>query len=226
MIKPSNFHLAIGLPCSFPMVPFPTVLSMLQMERPNYTLIPAVNGPVDGLRNHIVEQALMMGASNLIMMDLDQTYPVDTIPKLLAHKLPVVGCLVHRRYPPFDPLLYKGKLSEYERMVSFEDENIDYDYKDGDLVEVDATGTGCLMFDMKVFREMPGPWFKFRLTTDGRPVGEDFGFCSELRKMGTKIHVDTSIKCGHLSTMEVTEGTYNLFRAMTKAQNKEKANGL
>jgi hypothetical protein len=82
------------------------------------------------------------------------------------------------------------------------------------------------MFDMRIFREMPGPWFKFRLTEDGRSVGEDFGFCSELRKMGTKIFVDTSIKCGHLSMMEVTEGTYNFYRAMIAAQKREKNNGL
>jgi len=217
MIKPNNFKLAIGLPCSWPHVPFPTVLTMLQMERPDFELIPATNGPVDGLRNHIVEQALGLGCSHLIMMDLDQTYPVNTIPKLLSHKLPVVGCLVHRRYPPFDPLIYKGTMNKYERIENFED---------GDLIEVDATGTGCLMFDMRIFREMPSPWFKFSYTEDGRPVGEDFGFCSDLRKIGEKIFVDTSIKCGHLSTMEVNEGTYNFYRALIAAQKREKNNGL
>lgn len=217
MIKPTNFKLGIGLPCNFPQVPFPTVLTLLQMERPDFQLIPATNGPVDGLRNHIVEQALLLGCSHLIMCDMDQTYPVDTIPKLLAHKKPVVGCLVHRRYPPFDPLLYRGKLNEYELIE---------DFKPDSLLEVDATGTGCLMFDMNIFREMPAPWFRFRLTEDGRPVGEDFGFCSDLRKAGHKIYVDTSIKCGHLSTMEITEGTYNLYRALKKAQEKDKQNGL
>jgi hypothetical protein len=109
--------------------------------------------------------------------------------------------------------MYRGKLNEYELIEDFED---------GDLVEVDATGTGCLMFDTRVFREMPGPWFRFRLTDDGRPIGEDFGFCSDLRAMGHKIYVDTSVKCGHLSTMEVNAGTYDLYRAMKAAQNKGK----
>lgn len=213
MIKPTNFKLAIGLPCSWSHVPFPTVLTMLRMERPDFELIPATNGPIDGLRNKIVEDALRVGASHLLMMDMDQTYPVDIIPRLLAHKLPVVGCMVHRRYPPFAPLMYRGKLNEYELIEDFED---------GDLVEVDATGTGCLLFDMKIFREMPAPWFRFKLTDDGRPIGEDFGFCSDLRALGYKIFVDTAVKCGHLSTMEVTAGTYDLYRAMKIAQNKEK----
>lgn len=212
MIKPTNFKLGIGLPCSWTHIPFPTVLTLLKMEKPDFQLLPAINGPVDGLRNQIVENALQAGCSNLIMMDLDQTYPVDTISKLLSHKLPVVGCMVHRRYPPFDPLLYRGKLSEYELIE---------DYQDGELIEVDATGTGCLMFDMQVFREMPAPWFRFGLTEDNKPIGEDFGFCSDLRKNGYKIFVDTSIKCGHLSTMEITEGTRNLYRAMKNAQKRE-----
>lgn len=211
MLKLTNQKLAIGLPCSWSHVPFPTVLSILRMERPGFELIPATNGPIDGLRNHIVEQALLAGASHLIFMDMDQTYPVDTITKLLSHKLPVVGCLVHRRYPPFDPLLYRGDIGTYELIEN---------YEKGDLIEVDATGTGCLMFDMEVFRNMPAPWFRFRLTADNLPIGEDFGFCSDLRKAGYKIFVDTSIQCGHLSTMEITDGTYQLYKAMKVAQQR------
>lgn len=145
------------------------------------------------------------------MMDMDQTYPVDTITRLLSHKLPVVGCVVHRRYPPFDPLLYRGDIGTYELIEN---------YEKGDLIEVDATGTGCLMFDMEVFRNMPAPWFRFRLTADNLPIGEDFGFCSDLRKAGYKIYVDTSIQCGHLSTMEITDGTYQLYKAMKVAQQR------
>lgn len=212
MHKLSNFKLGIGLPCSFPFVHFATVLSMLKMDRPNFELIPATNGPVDGLRNHIVETALKTGCTHIIMMDMDQTYPVNTIPKLLSHKLPVVGCLIHRRYPPFDPLIYKGKINEYERI------DLD-DYEKDALIEVDATGTGCLMFETRIFRSLPAPWFKFKVSEEnGQPIGEDFGFCSDLRKKGYRIFVDTSIKCGHLSTMEITEGTYHLYRALKKAQ--------
>lgn len=211
MKKLTNFKLGIGLPCSWNHIPFSTALSLLQLERPDFELIPAVNGPVDGLRNQIVETALMRNCSHLIMMDMDQTYPVDTITKLLSHKLPVVGCLVHRRYPPFDPLLYRGDIGTYELIEN---------YEKGDLIEVDATGTGCLMFDMEVFRNMPAPWFRFRLTADNLPIGEDFGFCSDLRKAGYKIYVDTSIQCGHLSTMEITDGTYQLYKAMKVAQQR------
>ena len=211
-MKITNFKLCIGFPCSWPMVPFPFFQSFIKMERPDFTPIVATNGSIDGLRNKIVVEAMRARASHLIMMDLDQVYPVDAITKLLSHKLPVVGCLVHRRYPPFDPLVYRGDINTY-RLVT--------DWDNGDLIEVDATGTGCLMIDMRVFYELPPPWFSFRPNPDPEregTVGEDFGFCSDIRKIGHKIHVDTSIKCGHLSTMEITEDTYFLYNALKKKQ--------
>jgi len=98
------------------------------------------------------------------------------------------------------------------------------DYEKDSLIEVDATGTGCLMFDTRIFRELQPPWFKFTLTADGRPIGEDFGFCSRLREEGYKIFVDTSVKCGHLSTLEITDGTYQLYRALKNAQVNNSSN--
>ena len=180
------------------------------MERPEFTPIFATNGPIDGMINNIVATAKTMGASHLFMPDLDQTYPVEAITGLLLHNLPVVGAMVHRRYPPFDPLMLKGDINTYQLIEGWED---------GDLVEVDATGTGCLIFDMKIFHELPGPWFEFRPNPNpekGGVVGEDIGFCSDLRKAGYQIHVDTSIKCGHLSTMIITEETHWLYKSLQK----------
>jgi len=217
-MKINNFKLAIGFPCSWPMVPFPFFRTFILMERPTFTPVFACNGPIDGLRNNIVSQALGIGASHLIMMDLDQTYPMDTIPKLLRHKLPVVGCMVHRRYPPFDPLMLRGEINSYYDVS---------DWEEDELVEVDATGTGCLMVDMRVFHEMPAPWFKFRPNPDPERsgvVGEDIGFCSDLRNAGYKIAVDTSIRCGHLSTMEITRETHLLYKALKKKQEVHNGN--
>jgi len=260
-MKISNFKLCVGFPCSFPMVSFAFFHSFIMMERPEFTPIIATNGPIDGLRNNIVKQAMVAGASHLIMMDIDQTYPVDAVTKLLKHKLPLVGCMVHRRYPPFDSLMLKGDINGYQLIDEWEP---------GTLQEVDATGTGCLLFDMRLFYEMdkkamaeieafgklkptseqikampdnmqkyvaelvkryvpenvPGRWFKFRPNPDpDNPgvVGEDIGFCSDLRNEGYKIYVDTSIKCGHLSTMIITEETHLLYKALKNKQRQMEA---
>jgi hypothetical protein len=146
-------------------------------------------------------------------MDTDQIYPVNTIPRLLSHRLPIVGCMVHRRYPPFDPIMLKGKPGEYYGAD---------DWKPGDLVEVDATGAGCLMFDMKVFRAMPRPWFKFRrLEETSEGIGEDIGFCCDLKAAGYKIYVDTALECGHLTTLCVNRQTHQLYKSMKIKQHKD-----
>jgi len=100
----NEIRLAIGVPCSFPSVPASFFHSYALMNKPAHTYIHANNGHIDDLRNNIVERALYEGVTHLIMMDVDQVYPPETIKKLLAHNLPVVGCRVHRRYPPFDSM--------------------------------------------------------------------------------------------------------------------------
>ena len=213
MKKISNFHLVVGIPLSFPMVPSVFFYSFAHMEKtPEYTLIHADNGPIDTLRNNIVEQSLDIGATHLIMCDTDMDYHPNTIPRLLSHKLPIVGALCYRRYPPFDPIMLRGKLGDYESIDEWEE---------GALIDVDATGTGCLLFDMKVFREMPRPWFKFRNLESGEGIGEDIGFCSDLKAAGYDIFVDTTVPSGHLTTFLVNHQTYKLYKSMKTEQYKK-----
>ena len=212
-MKISNQHLAIGVPCSFPTVPTSFFYSFVYMERPDFTFIHADNGPIDTLRNDIVQKALEIGATDLIMLDTDQIYDPKTIPKLMAHKLPVVGAKVNRRYPPFDPIIMKLTDTGYQAIE---------DYKEDELVECDATGTGCILYSMEVFRRLPYPWFKFQKNPEnGMTIGEDIGLCQDLKAAGYKIYVDTSIEIGHLTTMIVNDATYKLYKAMKTEQNRK-----
>lgn len=219
-MKISNFKLAIGFPLSFPMVPSDFFIGCMMMERPDFLVIREENGPIDALRNNIVLKAIQNNCSHLLMMDTDMVYHPETIPTLISHKLPVVGALCYRRYPPFDPLMLQGDpLQGYE--------SID-EWKEGELVEVDATGTGCLMFNMSVFHKMPAPWFKFRDNPNdkvGGVIGEDVGFCWDLKRAGYRIFVDTSVPSTHLTTLAVADPTYRLYKAM-KMKQRENNNGL
>ena len=215
----SNLKLAIGIPCSFPFVPISFVYSILEMDRPDYVLIHADNGPIDTLRNDIVEKALQVDATHLIMLDTDMVYHPKTITSLLSRKLPVVGALCFRRYPPFDSIML--------RLAEKEDGQYEYtsigEWEDGDLIEVDATGAGCIMYNMTIFKDMPGPpWFKFRKNpNNGLTIGEDIGFCQDLKEKGYKIFVDTAVPCGHLTTMMVNRATHKLYMAMKTQKQKD-----
>jgi hypothetical protein len=253
-MKISNFHLAIGIPLSFPFVPASFFHSFIMMDRPSFTYLHADNGHITDLRNDLVNKAKEIGATHLLMMDVDQVYHPETVTRLLSHKLPMVGALVHRRYMPFDSLMLKS-LSMDESTNRYE--SID-DWEDNSLVEVDATGGGCLMFDMQLFRDLdiawqkekddfdkmtpsegelsllseqsrkylktlqsgyryphtPGKYFQSRINVDGTPIGEDIGFCQDLKELGYDIYVDTSVPAGHLTTLVVNTATNRLFRAV------------
>lgn len=215
MLKCSNKKLAIGIPLSFPMVPASFFDSFTVMEKPNYQFLRSNNGPIDEMRNEIVEKALRSDCTHLIVMDTDMVYHPETITKLMTYDYDVVGALCYRRYPPFDPIMMKGRINHYQTIE---------DWTDGDLVEVDATGTGCLMFKIDVFRKVPKPWFRFRPNPNkklGGTIGEDIGFCSKLKKLGFNIYVDTSIPCDHLTTLAVNKNTWKLYKAMKEIENKK-----
>jgi hypothetical protein len=72
-----------------------------------------------------------------------------------------------------------------------------------------------MMWDMDVFRKMPFPWFKFRRDPDnGAGIGEDIGFCQDLKAAGYKIFVDTSVPADHLTSIAINEKTNRLWRTM------------
>ena len=218
-MKVSNELLAVGIPLSFTHVPSPFFHSFALMEKPDFNYIPINGGPVDEMRNLIVREAQQLGCTHLIMMDTDMVYHHKTLTRLMAHRLPVVGALCFRRYPPFDPLMFRGDINAYELIEEWENNS---------LVEVDATGTGCLMFDMSIFDALPYPWFRFRNNPDPRSlgiVGEDIGLCSDLRRKGYKIFVDTAIPAGHLGMLEVNRETWDLYKAMKKIKKEKDETG-
>ncbi len=221
-MKVSNFSLAVMVPLSFPWVPSSFFHSFVQMEKPDFHYIYADStGPIHELRNNLVEKALALNCTNGIMMDIDQVYHPRTIPQLLSHKLPIVHALVHRRYVPFDSLMLR-KVEIDENTSGYE--SID-DWEPNSLVEVDACGGGCVMYDMDVFRKMPYPWFRNDKQADPSlpPIGEDIGFCQDLKNAGYRIYVDTSVPAGHLATLIITTATNRLYRACKSSQAAKEA---
>jgi len=187
-------------------------LSFIGMKKPNFILLtPSLEiydfpQNIADVRNDLVFQAQAEGAKKLIMLDTDQVYQDDTIEKLLSHDATMVAAPVHRRYPPFDIIMYRGELGKYAHVA-------DEEIYSGDLIEVDAIGTGCVCFDMSIFRELEFPWFELSTDKD-QPIGEDIYFCSKMRDAGHEICVDTSIEIDHLGTMVVNKSTYQIYKKL------------
>jgi len=206
--------IAIGFPLVDDRVPVQFFTSFACMDKPEqYTLlVPQFpHGPWTGsiadARNSLVRQALEEGCSHLLMLDTDQVYPADTLTRLLSHKKDICGVRVHRRWAPFDPIFLRGEIGKY---ISAPDDEM----YSGNLIPVDATGTGCLLFDMDVFLRVNPPWFEFG-HHNGKPVGEDIKFCSKAREAEVEIFVDTGIAVGHLATVQIDRFFHEVCKKMT-----------
>lgn len=173
---------------------------------------------VDSARNNLVQQAFHLGSTHILMIDSDQIYKTDNmIEKMLAHDCPVLGSKVHRRYMPYDPLLLRGEIG---KLYQVPDKEIrDDDGKFNESLSVEYTGTGCIIYDMKIFNDMiPGKMFEFTTGDQGQTVGEDIGMCDKLKKLDIPIIVDCSIDIGHISLLSVDWGTHKLFTKIMKAK--------
>ena len=186
-------------------------------------LMPDFPGQIDAIRNNLVGQALQLGCTHLLMMDTDQVYNTpDMINQMLDHNKPVIGARVHRRYPPFDPLILRGEEGSLYAVPDDEIRNEDGTFNS--VVQADFTGTGCIMYNTEVFINMiPEKWFQLRTGKRGQPIGEDISFCTDLKKAGIPIVVDATIDIKHLTLLAVDWGTWKLFTKLNKK--KEEQNG-
>lgn len=170
-------------------------------------------------RNQAVETFMqeMPPDDYLMFFDEDMIFSPDTIDKLVAHRLPLVGGLYFMKSPPWWPLLfrYKTKLTVPHPMYG---ETGMYDiighWTDGELLRVDAMGCGCMLIHRTVLETVPPPWFSFAEGT------EDLFFCRKALHGGFKPHVDTSVLCGHLTMLPIGYEHYKMWLA-AKARGAE-----
>lgn len=201
-----EIQLGIGLPISWQYVHSDFFDSFAMMKKPDYDAIRVASGSIEQMRNKIVERALELECTHLLFLDADMVFPPDTIEKMLAHDVDICGALCFKRWPPFIPTLFVGEKYEMALMDPWEE----------GLVEVTATGTGCLMIKTDVFLNVKQPWFEFTHNDNNEVVGEDIGFCYNAADAGYKIHVDTTIETEHLSQMRINRNYYELNKKLLK----------
>jgi hypothetical protein len=127
---------------------------------------------------------------------------------LFSHGKPVVGAMIHRRYPPFAPLLYRGELGHYRYVP-------EHEMFSGQLVPVDATGCGCISYESDVFNAVERPWYELYHGENGKAVGEDIRLCSKLRSAGIEIYVDTSVCVDHITTFNINREFFKVYKNLT-----------
>ena len=149
-------------------------------------------------RTELVVLARREGATHLLFIDSDMSFPKDVIARLLAAGELVVAANCARRRMPTGPTAAnydeKGVKSNVYTMAD-----------SVGLEKVDAVGTGIMLVDMRVFDMAPAPWFACPWVIDQNGfMGEDIFFCRLLKKYDIPIHIDhdVSLEIGHVGTWE------------------------
>lgn len=199
----------------------------LRLERPGWrSLILFESGrPYDIARNNVATRCLESGAEWCFFLDSDIMIPHDAILKLVNHNLPIVSGVYYRRHPEIWPEVFRdvnGVLTPIPK----------HQLPDGVVFEVDGVGMGCCAIHRRVFEvlkqegaplrtyRVAGPppgeikYYDFFSWTIGREpnpeephqYSEDLTFCKRVKKAGFKIHVDPTVKCGHIAPMMIKDG--------------------
>jgi len=190
--------LAIAHPCSFQMIPASFMDSMLALQKPagEYVYIRAnMYHSIDDLRNSIVNEALRLDCTHVLMIDSDMIVNPNTIPVLVERDVDIVGALYFNKFPPYEP-------------TAVINDDIFPAWQADSFYEVDKIGTGCILIKTDVFRHMQEPYFEI-IRDKGKPlISEDFSFCDKARLLlGYKIWCDSTIIAGHITESIVTENT-------------------
>jgi hypothetical protein len=138
------------------------------------------------VRTSLAEDALSQGADWLAWFDADQTFPPDTLARLLSLKRPLVAANYARRdyWPirPVGPALPSGP----------------------DLQPAEGCGLGCTLAHRSVFERTPRPWFAPHWDDAGEYVGVDIAFFRKAYAAGFPLYIDPQLsrEVGHIGCAE------------------------
>jgi hypothetical protein len=150
-------------------------------------------------RQQMVENSIKSGATHILFLDSDMTFPADAFNRLYAHNKPVVAAsYVQRAAPTLSNTIRKDHKA---RLITSEDST--------GLEEASSTGLGLCLFDAKVFEETPRPWFDTYWMEEEKGftmIGEDVFLFRKLAHSGYPLYIDHDLskEVGHIGQFTYT----------------------
>lgn len=161
-------------------------------------------GMIDRVRQQVHEYAFENSYDYIQWWDDDMIAPPDIIARLHKHDKPVVAPMAFVRTEPFGMYAYRCVDGNFDRQKSFHHYPIKH--ANTGLMEVDGTGTGCMLMKTDVVQELDKPWWQWP-----KEGSEDIALCARLRKRGIKVYVDTDIEVGHVGfTPQVVDKSWHI----------------
>jgi hypothetical protein len=154
------------------------------------------------LRHTAVQFALDNGATHVLFLDSDQTFPKETTEILLSHGKDVVAAnIATKQFPSTPTARLRGDEVSGDPLYTTPKSQ-------PRLQRVWRVGTGVMLIKTSVFRRVgPPPWFEVPWVEElGTYRGEDWFFCERLEKAGIPLFVDhaLSLQVGHIGDCEYT----------------------
>ena len=201
----------IAVPC-FDMVHTDFMRCLIDLEKPegtSYTVIK--NTLIYNARNTIAANAVKMGFDRIMWFDSDVTFAPDTLIRLSETMDKTGGDIVTGLYFTrkkncrpviFDNLLYNvmndGRVQSGATYYE--------EYPKDSIFPVAGCGFGCVMTSVELINRLGQKY--------GAPfnplfgLGEDLSFCHRANGILAHSYCDSTVKCGHIGTMEYNEELY------------------
>ena len=163
------------------------LMDTLGLKKTQGTLICDVPKTITHMaRQEIAKFAIRNGTNYIFFIDSDVRFPPDVLIRFLAHRKDLVGGVVTKRVPPYNPCVYKGR----QKMPTGELGFIWFSKAGLGLQEIDGIGMALTLIDTKVFRDerLTEPYFYFK-----ERLGEDLIFCDRIKKLGYELYCDTDV---------------------------------
>lgn len=141
-------------------------------------------------RHELTRVSLEQGATHLLWIDSDMSFPRDMLLRFLAHGQPIVGINAMARRPPYNCTAQREDGSYAVTTAN-----------STGLEKVGRTGFGVLWIAAQIYREIPLPWYTFEwLPERGCYRGEDYGLLEAAKRAGHEVMIDHDLskQVGHI----------------------------
>jgi hypothetical protein len=143
-------------------------------------------------RQECLEDALNHGCTHALFLDVDQAFPQDTAHQLLKWGKPIVAANIPvKTSPSFPTARLRGPTSFGIPLDS---------HGKVGLEKVWRIGTGVMLIDLSILKDMPKPWFEVCYSKkNAQFIGEDWFFLGKAEEAGHDVYVDHDLskQIGH-----------------------------
>lgn len=190
--------------------------SILALDKEGFDMgiADSANAEVSTNRNILAQKFVSHSSkpTHLLFVDSDTGLPRDTVKKLLEADKPIISGVqvtkfantwIPRQWGDLWNGLWNVQVDVCETLDLRETHWIPKEEYRDKVIEIGATGGGCLMIKREVLETVPYPWFYNEINPNATMhkdlsfMSEDISFCYKAKKYGFGVHLHIGVLCDH-----------------------------